>query len=177
MRYSDQQAPSVEERLGRLEDRAAILELHHRYGHLIDYGDPLGWVDCFTSDAVLEVHTVEGKTMRHCGRDALLTFASAHSHAPDLYHKHFTGVETVDIDVDRATCACYYILLVGDRANFPALATFGRYRDRLARGSDGRWRYTHRIAEAESWNPLWAELRGAGLARFLRAEPDPGRPS
>jgi hypothetical protein len=170
-----QRTPSVEERLMRLEDRAAILELHHRYGHLIDYGDAVGWVDCFTDEAVLEVHTVEGKTMRHAGRDALLTFASAHSHAPELYHKHFTGVETIQISGDEAACACYYVLVVGDRANFPVLATFGRYRDRLARCADGRWRYAHRVAESESWNPLWAELRGFGLSQFLRAEPDRDR--
>jgi hypothetical protein len=33
------------------------------------------------------------------------------------------------------------------------MRSFGRYRDRLARGDDGRWRFTQRLTERESLIP------------------------
>jgi hypothetical protein len=161
-------AVPLEERVASLEDRAAIIDLHHQYVQSIDYGHPAAWVDCFTPDAVWEAHTVEGKTMRHSGHDELRRYASSHSHAPELYHKHMVGAARIELHGNTATSICYFILVVGDRANFPAIATFGRYVDELRRDpGDGKWRYTHRRAEAEAWNPLWAELRGPALANIM----------
>lgn len=163
-----QSGTDLEQRIALLEDHAAILDVHHQYVHSIDYGDPQQWVDCFTADAVWEARTVEGRTMRHTGHDELLRYASSHSHAPDLFHKHMVGAPRVRLDGDSATSTCYFILVVGDRDHMPAIATFGRYVDELRRDSDGKWRYSHRRAEAEAWNPLWAELRGPALTNILR---------
>jgi hypothetical protein len=42
-------------RLAALEEERAILRTLYRYGHSIDYGLELEWVDCFTEDGVFDV--------------------------------------------------------------------------------------------------------------------------
>jgi 3-phenylpropionate/cinnamic acid dioxygenase small subunit len=161
-------APTLEERLALLEARAGITETLFQYAHAIDYGDEDAWVGCFTDDARWESHTVEGKWLHLSGRAELQRFIASHSRAPELYHKHLMATPLIRVAGDVASARCYFVLLVADRADMPTPAAFGRYLDELRRDADGTWRFTHRRAEVEAFNPLWSELRGPALTDLLQ---------
>ena len=55
----------------------------------------------------------------------------------------------IEVDGDTATCSSY-LAVVMEHDDEPILRVFGRYRDRLVRCPDGRWRFRERIAEVES---------------------------
>ena len=137
-------------RLRRLEDERAIVATLHRYGHSIDYGDEARFLDCFTDDGVFDVHWQGGESvMTLYGRGELEQFISRHSRSPEGRHKHVVVEPLITVDGDAAQCSAYFFLLhdVGDE---PVLRMFGRYTDTLARGADGRWRFTVRRADVES---------------------------
>jgi ketosteroid isomerase-like protein len=121
-------ATDVEARLELLEAERAITRTLHRYAHSIDYGDEEAWVDCFTEDGV---------------------FIARHTRAPELWHKHLLVEPAIDVEGDTASCVSY-LAVVMEHDDMPVLRVFGRYRDRLERGDDGRWRFRERIAEIES---------------------------
>lgn len=140
----------LEARVARLEDERGVLRTLHAYGHAIDYGDEEGWVDCFTEDGVFDVR---GRlTFAVSGREQLREFISRHSRAPDQWHKHLLVEPVIEIDGDTAACAAYFAVVM-EIDGEPALRVFGRYRDRLVREADGRWRLRERIAEAEAIRP------------------------
>jgi hypothetical protein len=138
-------------RLGRIEDKDAITENLIAYAHSIDYGDEKRWVDCFTADGVFLVHgqPPDPFARRVEGHRELATFIAQHTRGPDYWHKHVVVDPLVTIDGDGAACDSYLIALVEFEGE-PTLRLFGRYRDRLVKQPDGRWRFQERIAEVES---------------------------
>ena len=138
-------------RLALLEDERAILRTLNAYGHAIDYGDEASWVDCFTEDGSFDVRARLPHQPNRLiqGRDELRAFIAGHTRAPELWHKHLLVEPFVEIDGDSATCASY-LAVVMEHEDEPVLRVFGRYRDRLVRCPDGRWRFLERIAEVES---------------------------
>src|SRR5262245_45108895 len=57
-RYHDSMRMTLEflaERVQLLEDERAILQTLHQYGHAMDYGPDLDFVDCFTAEGVWDV--------------------------------------------------------------------------------------------------------------------------
>jgi ketosteroid isomerase-like protein len=134
----------LEERLNRLEDDREILHTLYSYGHCIDYGDENGFVDCFLPDGVL--HWPLGPVHGHS--DIRAAFRR-HTHAPDVYHKHFIAEPLIISDGMRANVMCMYTRL-DSYADGPAISSFGRYLDVLLRCPDGRWRFEERVAEVES---------------------------
>jgi 3-phenylpropionate/cinnamic acid dioxygenase small subunit len=148
---------TVEDRLEALEAERAILDTLYRYGHTIDYGDEAGWVDCFTTDAVYDVRrgpqTGRADEVVRCeGRAQIAAFVGAHSRAPSAWHKHLLSEVRVELEPDRATATAqsYFVRLDHEDGVGPYVRSFGRYRDRLVREPDGRWRIEERIAEVES---------------------------
>jgi ketosteroid isomerase-like protein len=139
-------------RLALFEDERAILRNLHTYGQSIDYGKEEDWVDCFTEDGVFEIRSrIEHQPARLIeGRDALRTFISRHTRAPELWHKHMIVEPLIEVDGDTATCSCYLFVLM-EHEDTPLIRVFGRYLDSLERGGDGRWRFKRRIAEIESF--------------------------
>ena len=141
------------QRLRLLEDERGVLATLHRYGHALDYGAEAGWVDCFTADAHYEVREpgngTAGSVRAYDGRDELAAFAARHTRAPEHFHKHVVVDPVIAVDGDRATAVSYFLRL--DHADGERVVyAFGRYRDELVRGEDGRWRFAVRIAEVES---------------------------
>lgn len=136
-------------RVAQLEDERAVLETLYRYAHAIDYGDFDAWADCFAEDAVFDVRFGGDARYVVTGRADLREFVGRHTHAPDAWHKHLLIEPLVSVAGDTAT-ATSYLAVVQDGDGVPVLRLFGRYRDRLARGADGRWRFTERLAEVES---------------------------
>lgn len=142
----------LQARLAALEAEREIVRTLHRYAHSIDYGLEQDWVDCFTEDGVFDIRSrYEHQLKRRiAGREELTKFIAGHTRAPELWHKHLLIEPIVDVaDVDSATCRSYLAVLM-DHENVPTLRVFGRYRDTLKRGDDGRWRFHERIAEIES---------------------------
>ena len=135
-------------RVESLEDREALRDLMARYAYLIDTGQAEEWVDCFTPSGRFEVHRPGGDTTVLEGRDQLLAFASSRPPAP-IPGKHFTSQVTVTVDGDFATGECYFAIL-SDVDGDPSLVFYGRYHDEFARGDDGRWRFSSRLAAGES---------------------------
>jgi len=156
----------LEARLARLEDERAILQTLHRYGQAIDYGDEEAWVDCFAEDGVFDVRArlphQPNRVVR--GRAALREFITRHTRAPECWHKHLLVEPLLEVDGDLATSASYLVVVM-EYLDEPVLRVFGRYRDRLVRCPDGRWRFSERIAEVESMR--------RGLPPFVDGRPAP----
>jgi ketosteroid isomerase-like protein len=141
-----EQLAHIVERLELLEAERSIMQTLHAYGNSIDYGNEDEYRDCWLEDAVLHWPTYR-EPLR--GHDAIIDAFRAHTHAPDVFHKHFVLDPRIEISGDRAQVESYYARL-DDRDGGPYIRSFGRYLDTLERGGDGRWRFAERRAQAES---------------------------
>jgi hypothetical protein len=144
----------LEQRIAVLEARTAIAETCARYSHAIDSGDEQGWADTFTADGVFDTRDREENQLRVVeGRAQLLDFAAHFSRRPERWHKHLMFASIVTVTGERtAENAAYQAVLVEHESN-GRVWEFGRYRDTLARGEDGVWRFTRRIAITEAMSP------------------------
>jgi ketosteroid isomerase-like protein len=145
---------SLAARVQLLEDERAILHTLYTYGHGIDYNLEREFLDCWTDDAVLQWPDRPPLV----GRDAIAAAFRAHTHAPEVFHKHLLVEPRIEIDGDRARVDCYFVRL-DDYEEGPEIRSFGRYRDVLVRCPDGRWRFSERRAEREARR--WAPIRNA----------------
>ena len=136
---------TIEERLRLLEDEQDILKTLYAYGHGIDYGLEADWLDCWHEDAVLQWPNRDPIK----GHAALRAAFRVHTHAPTAFHKHVIVEPRIAIAGDRATAQTMFARLDRYKSG-PALRSFGRYLDVLARCKDGRWRFTERICEREA---------------------------
>jgi hypothetical protein len=151
-------AADLTARLRELEDERRVRDALERYGHSIDYGLEEEWVDCFTPDGVWDVRPgpmgKRGSRRVKCrGRAELAAFIARHTRAPERWHKHVLMDIRVEIHGDVAEATSYF-MRVDAHATGPYIRAFGRYRDRLERCDDGRWRMARRIAEIEGTHPL-----------------------
>lgn len=132
---------STHARLRALEDREAIRETLHAYGRAIDDGDEAAFADCWLSDAVLRWPGREPLV----GREAILGAFRAHTHGPEVRHRHLVLHPKIDQEPEHAHIESWYIRLDG-AASGPRVSSFGRYLDVMVRCSDGRWRFAQRRA-------------------------------
>jgi ketosteroid isomerase-like protein len=137
---------ALAERLELLEAERAIMQTLYAYGNAIDYGNQDEYRECWLDDAVLHWPTYAEPLRGHA---AIMDAFRAHTHAPDVYHKHFVLDPRIEISGDTADVESYYARL-DDREGGPYIRSFGRYLDVLQRGDDGRWRFRERRAQAES---------------------------
>ena len=160
---SNGQAKQVEElakRLQVLEDERAILATLHAYGHSIDYGLKEKFADLFTEDGVYLVlmrgvpvpslagvpHSASGIK----GRDLILQYVRGHSNAPAMWHKHFLVEPAIRRESDNEASVESYFARLDEDDNGAYILAFGRYRDRVVRSPDGKWRFKERIVEVEN---------------------------
>lgn len=132
-----------------LLDERAILRTLYTYGHAIDYGFEDEFVDCWVPDGVLywpDPHPP------YVGHDALREVFRRHTHAPEVFHKHMIVEPRIDVDGDSATVDTMFARL-DHYPEGPEVSSYGRYRDRLVRCDDGRWRFVERRTERESTRP------------------------
>ena len=152
----------LEARVRSLEDHRAVTDVLHRYAWTIDHGPDEDWLDCFAGDAVVEIRYRQGAGLarlasgtatptgvRHAGHAQLAVFKAGHTRSPDRWHKHVVADVVIDLDGNRATAGSY-LLRVDETDGVLHVRAFGRYRDRLARCPDGRWRFVERIVEIEA---------------------------
>jgi ketosteroid isomerase-like protein len=143
---------SVEERLQALEDERDILRTMHQYGHALDYGDVEKFMDCWFEDAVREsVSKSRREFAGHVkkGHAALREFIESHT-TGEIY-KHIVVDPLIWVDGDTATAESYFFMF-NEHEDGPYVRAMGRYRDKLARDADGRWRFKERISELEDWH-------------------------
>jgi uncharacterized protein (TIGR02246 family) len=138
----------LEVELARLKDREAILDLLYAYCHAIDGGDTEGWLDCFTEDAAWVVWFVQGDDPIYDmhGRDEIRGYIEPVHAAGPAGANHLTvNPRVLAIDGDEATAASYYVTARFQNDVLDVTGT-GRYKDKLVRCSDGRWRIKERLA-------------------------------
>lgn len=137
-------------RLAALEDEQGILRTFCQYGQAADYGLDDQYVDCFTEDAVLEHRRRAGMrpSERIQGYAALAANAASHTRPPNAYHKYLVMEPLITLNGDEATVESYFARL-NDGPQGPFIWAFGRYRDRMVKCKDGKWRFKERIIEVE----------------------------
>jgi 3-phenylpropionate/cinnamic acid dioxygenase small subunit len=116
-----------------MTDDEAIRRTIAQYAHFCDDGLFDDWADLFTADATF---TVLGET--HVGREQAKSWISKFQ-TPDLRGKHICVNSVIDVARDEARAWTDYIFVDQSKA----IASVGRYHDRLVRDGD-RWRFRER---------------------------------
>ena len=120
-------------------EKLAINELLVRYSHNADFEPPESMRDLFTRDAVFDVPAMG---LSFTGVDAIIAFFhSARETKPGV--RHVISNIVVEGARDSATSCAYLQILEQNEGRWQCVG-FGRYQDKLSRGSDGRWRFAHR---------------------------------
>jgi hypothetical protein len=157
---SENELEDLKARIQAIEDRNAILDTLKQYGHALDYGDFDRLTDCFTADTVRETRRLDGSVNRWEGAAGTVDFATRHSHAPDLYHKHLVLNSLIELHGDTADVVSY-MFRFDPREDEPSFVWgMGRYLDTMRRDSDGRWRILRRVSEIEDQWPGRFALTG-----------------
>ena len=153
---------ALEGRLKILEEERAILSTLYTYGHAIDYGLKAKWLDCFTKDAVYKVQAfgvvlpealIKQPPTGMKGRDALAKYITRHTKAPESWHKHCLVEPIMQFEGDNEASVESYFARLDEDQNGPYVLAFGRYRDKMVKAPDGKWRFKERICEIESRIP------------------------
>jgi ketosteroid isomerase-like protein len=147
-------------RVQALEYREEIVATLRQYGHALDYGDYDRLVDCFTEDAVRETRRPDGSVNRWVGSAGTHDFASRHSHAPEIFHKHLVLNSVIELHGDTADVVSYMFRFDPGQGAPSFVWGMGRYLDHLRREPDGRWRITRRVSEIEDQWPGRFVLHG-----------------
>lgn len=141
---------SLEERVRKLEDRAAIQDLVAFYFRATDDDDAAGLANCFTLDARFLASGFEGGT----GREGVVAFLGmARSamqqtvHTPNYVHIDFKGD-----DVASGMVIAHLEIGIGGTTVYGAV----RYIDEYRR-EDGEWRIASREMKAVHVGP-WSEV-------------------
>ena len=138
-------------RIDRLEARAAITDLVHRYAHAVRDGDGAAFGKLFTDDATFEVRervagqpeTVVRTKLSGVGEIAPYRAKSAAGGdgLSPLIHNLL-----IDLQGDEASSRCVMVGAAGAGAG----RFMGAYQDRCRRGPDG-WRFTARLFTIQAW--------------------------
>ena len=135
--------------LDRWIDKLDIRELVERSVRAIDDRDPAAFADLFEEDGVLQL---AGTVF--AGQDALRAMFGGGSGDPGWTEPgrllvqpgsmHLTGNVVIDVDGDVAIAETDMVTLVRGDDGRSRITLLARYRDRLRRGPDGRWRLRSR---------------------------------
>ena len=161
--------PLLEERIRRLEDRAAIQDLVAVYFRAADDDDYALMAQCFTLDARFEASGFEDAA----GRDGIVAVLKAARagmgqtvHTPNYVHIRFDGA-----DAAQGLVCAHLELGLGEATYFGAV----RYIDQYAR-EDGAWRIAVRamkVVHMAPWSDVKTSLTIPLNVRWPGAEPLP----
>ncbi|MCU1657173.1 MAG: hypothetical protein JWO57_1829 [Pseudonocardiales bacterium] len=140
------------QRVRRLESEREIQQLMVRYAESLDYGDNDQWATCFAPDGYFDVRMRGEPMFAHSGTAALSAFAEQHTHAPDVYHKHFLSIPTVHFGSDTRATARTYFTMLHEGPTGPVVLVIGRYLDDIVRLESG-WVFAERIVDMEALPP------------------------
>lgn len=138
---------NAEQRLDRLESRAAILDLVARYCHGADGRDADAFRSVWAADAVWDVGT-----HRFAGLDEILDAVARQWSAFASMH-HSTSNSVVQIHSDDEATGRHDVLSVTVMPDGRRLLTTGQYADRYSRAA-GRWAIAERVASVTSTSEL-----------------------
>ena len=161
----------LEQRIRRLEDRAAISDLLARYANAVDDRDISLVGECFCEDAVF------GRwngTDRAEGRAGVMQFYRDRlgGTGPSFHYTHGLDLEFESDDLARGVVTAHAEMSVDNRL---LIAAF-RYMDQYRRDADGRWRFLERITRFYYFMPH-DELDGSYAARDRITFPGPPMPA
>lgn len=139
-------------RVRRLEAERDIQKLMVRYAESLDYGANEEWAACFAVAGKFDVRMRNAPMFAHTGTTALSEFAAQHTHAPDVYHKHFLSIPTVHFIDDTTATARTYFTMLHERPTGPIVLVIGRYLDELILIESG-WVFQERIVDMEALPP------------------------
>jgi 3-phenylpropionate/cinnamic acid dioxygenase small subunit len=143
---------ALTERIDRLEAERDIRDLMVRYAESLDYGRNDEWASCFAPDGLFDVRMRGEAMFAHTGTEALARFASGHTHAPEVYHKHFLSVPAITFDGPASASARTYFTMLHERPTGPIVLVIGRYLDELVRLESG-WVFAARVVDMEALPP------------------------
>jgi uncharacterized protein (TIGR02246 family) len=137
-------APTIEQRLQRVEDELAIRRVLIDYAVTQDARDYDGYAALFAKDG----EWVNGKSV-HKGRQAI------HKMLVDLYGApppgyvnadsyHISSNPEIEVNGDRATVRSRHLLILRGPNGEPTPALAGRYEDEMIR-EDGKWKILRRV--------------------------------
>lgn len=140
-------------RLQVLEDERAILQTLYQYGHAMDYGPDADFIDCFMPLGVWDVRMrlTPGGAFTCAGHDEIAASLEMQTsvRAPALFAKHLLIEPRIVLDGNEANVESYFARIEPREGEPTRIVASGRYLDHLLRCDDGRWRFTHRIAEID----------------------------
>ena len=144
-------ALSMEQRLQRLEDREAILELLVTYGRFLDKKDLVGYSNLFAEDGVWEGGI--GKATGPKGIQDMLTTVYARV-APGAYGSDYHIMSDFNISVsgDTATAWSRWTWMIESEEGKPVGQRSGHYEDQLVK-VNGEWKFKYRLTVTELPTP------------------------
>lgn len=151
---------SLEDRIARIEDRFAIMDLIATYCAAIDSRDLYAFVACFTQDAVLR-H--QDGVMHLDGRAAIRQYYERRfqDYGVTFHYPHSHTVVFEGPDTAQGTVTAHAEMALDGEAWIAAF----RYTDTYRR-EDGAWRFAERVLACWYYMPL-AQL-AQGMAADLR---------
>ena len=163
MALAQDQSPTLEQRIQRIEDREAIRDLILAYAVRLDARDFDGYVDLFAQNGVWQ----NGSTIRR-GRDEIremLVGIYGEQAVIDTSDPSYRIVSNIEIalDGDRATARSRQLTIMRGEGGAPNPVLSGIYEDQLVR-ENGEWKILHRtdrvvMPTPEEWRRRMAELR------------------
>lgn len=163
-------APSLEERVARLEAIEEIRQLKARYAHYLDNGyDPQGIASLFAEDGewIIEGETVRGHEaiIRHCEKLPRII--------PWSLHIITTSIVSIDADGIHADCVFYVqstqtMKIASEESK--AYLILGMFRDRCVK-IDDRWVFAKVQAEIQQ-SVLWTEgwVNSTAMSGFFKMD-------
>lgn len=140
-RIPDAPTATLEERIQRLEDRAAIEECMYHYTNSCDNCDPEGMASCFTDTGILSWGDVyEGQLE---GRRAILESLQKMMGSATTGTHLITNMQILFETNDSALVHCYMHSwqCFKDYPRTSDCYTYGRYELQVVRDTDGQWRF------------------------------------
>ena len=158
----------VHRRLAALEAEKLILETLGRYGHAVDYGDIAMLGDCFVDDVkhlTNRVGNFSGRAdVQASSRDE--SMRQRYSTSTSSSSRSSRSMEMTRVTCSRITCSSR-IARPG-----PSVSHHGRYRDRVVRRADGRWRLkVSQVEKAGRLRPMPGKHRAPARARHYCPRP------
>ncbi|HEY3672389.1 MAG TPA: nuclear transport factor 2 family protein [Acidimicrobiia bacterium] len=134
--------------LDRWVDKLEIRELVERSVRYVDDRDAIAHADLFEDDGVLQLAgtVFAGRTalLAMFGGTDRLRWTEAGGLLVQPGSMHLTTNPVIDVDGDAATAETDMITFVRGDDGRSRITLLARYRDRLRRGADGRWRLSSR---------------------------------
>ena len=152
-----------------IEDRFAIEDLCARYAWTLDTGDPDGFAECFTPDALMMEEVFDDPDIWH-GRDQIRRCAEHYKNVPNFPGRQH-HLSQLMLDGNSEECSAKsYAFVTECQGNPPYVLRFaGYYEDKLVK-IDGRWYFKERLVRL--WEgPALKDFPGQSGVRPARPRP------